>query len=104
MLIAFIGAAIVVVVALAVLTPTVIVDDNDSRDVVVRAAVLAPLPPGFGPRTVTPGQVGPLQKLRKCLEQQGFGPGDTFTVPAPGQLRKTFRGCRKLLPEARVVP
>jgi hypothetical protein len=50
MLIAVIGAAVVVVAALAVLTPTVIVED-DSPDVglVAAAAPLQIAPPGFAP-------------------------------------------------------
>jgi hypothetical protein len=80
-----IGAAAFVVVALAVLTPTVIVDDNDGHVHGVRVTARG----GWAPYSVPNG---PLPNLRRCLQDHGFG-GQKRTLPTPGQLRGAFRDC-----------
>ena len=82
MLWAVIGVAAFVVLALAVLTPTVIVGDDDGHPDGVR--VMAPAP--------APLPNGRLPNLRRCLENHGFG-GPNRTLPTPGQLRGAFRDC-----------
>jgi hypothetical protein len=81
-----IGAAVFVVVALAVLTPTVIVDDNGGheRGIRVSAPGLVPVP--------SPFRSGRLPGLKRCLENHGFGtPG--MQLPSPDKLRGALRDC-----------
>jgi hypothetical protein len=82
-----IGAAAFVVVLLAVLTPTVIVDDNDdyARSVRVMAPV-APAPEPF------PFRQGRLPDLGRCFQQHGFG-GPGRTPSSPDKLRRALRDC-----------
>jgi hypothetical protein len=106
MLVGVIGAAVVVVAALAVLTPTVIVDD-DSPDVGLVAAVaplqiappgLAPAPPG-GPQGL-PGLPPhrPFGDLRGCLEKHGLGRPDRGAPPDLRTMRDALKACRGTLP------
>jgi hypothetical protein len=104
MLFGVIGAAFVVVAALAVLTPTVIVDD-DGPDVGLLAAagplpVAPPQTPPQGRPAPQPGPARPFQKFRGCLEQHGFGRPDRGTPPEPGRLRDALKACRGALPGA----
>ena len=82
-----IGAAAFVVLALAVLTPTVIVDDNDGHVHGVHVTMRG----GWTPYAPAPPN-GPLPNLRRCLENHGFG-GQNRTLPTPDQLRGAFRDC-----------
>jgi hypothetical protein len=82
-----IGAAAFVVVALAVLTPTVIVDDNDGHVHGVRVTPRG----GWTPYAPAPPN-GPFPNLHRCLENHGFG-GQNRTLPTPDQLRGAFRDC-----------
>jgi hypothetical protein len=77
-----IGIAASVVVALAVLTPTVIANNDDGHGRSVRVAVPAPFPSG---RERLPG-------LRRCFRQHGFG-GPNRTLPSPGRLRGALNDC-----------
>ena len=105
-LLGVIGAAVVVVAALAVLTPTVIVDgDGDGPDVALVAGPaplpIAPpqaIPQGPGAPPLAPAR--PFQKFRACLEQRGFGRPDRGTPPEPGRLRDALKACRGALPGA----
>jgi hypothetical protein len=111
MLFGVIGAGVVVVAALAVLTPTVIVND-DSPEVGLVAAVapsqiappgLAPAPRG-GPRSLPglPGLPGqrPFGDLRGCLEKHGLGrPGRSGPLDL-GTLHGALRACRGAVPGA----
>jgi hypothetical protein len=67
-----------------VLTPTVIVGDNDGHPDGVRVMAPAPAP--------APLPNGRLPNLRRCLENHGFG-GPNRTLPTPDQLRGAFRDC-----------
>ena len=80
------GGAAFVVVVLAVLTPTVIVDDHDEHARGVRVAAPAPAPAPF------PFRQGLLPGLERCLKSHGFG-GPNHTLPTPDQLRGAFRDC-----------
>ena len=82
-----IGAAAFVVVALAVLTPTVIVDDNDGHVHGVRVTARG----GWTPYAPAPPS-GPFPNLRRCLENHGLG-GQNRTLPTPDRLRGAFRDC-----------
>ena len=104
MLFGVIGAAVVVVAALAVLTPIVIVDEHgpDLR-VVAAAAPLPIVPPRAAPQG--PGMppfapARPFQRFRGCLEQRGFGRPDRGTPLDPGRLRDALKACRGALPGA----
>jgi len=82
-----IGAAAFVVVALAVLTPTVIVGDDHAGIRVARvSAAPAPAPAPF------PFRRGLLPNLRQCFERHGFG-GPERKLPTPDQFRGAFRDC-----------
>jgi hypothetical protein len=105
MLLGVIGAGVVVVVALAVLTPTVIVDD-DSPDVRLVAAV-APqqiAPPGIAPAPSGPRglprlrQERPFRDLRGCLEKHGLGRPDRGALPDLQTMGKALRACRGTVP------
>ena len=106
MLVGVIGAAVVAVAALAVLTPTVIVND-DSREVRLVSAAAPPqiAPPGFapaqpgGPRR-SPGLPNqrPFGGLRVCLEQHGLGRPDRGAPPNLRALRDALKACRGTLP------
>ncbi len=106
MLIGVIGAALVVVVALAVLTPTVIVDDDDGARVGLVAAVAPPeiAPPGIAPapggRQGLPGlpERRPFGDLRGCLEKQGLGRLDRGAAPDLRTMRKALKACRGAVP------
>jgi hypothetical protein len=78
-----IGVAAFVVVALAALTPTVIVGENHGSARVVRASAPVPAP--------APGR-GLLPDLRRCFQQHGFG-GPERKLPTPDQLRGALRDC-----------
>jgi len=106
MLLGVIGAAGVVVAALAVLTPTVIVDD-DSPEVGLVAAVassqtappgVAPAPRG-GPRSL-PGLPGlrPFGDLRGCLEKHGLARPGKGGPPDLRTLRGALKACRGAMP------
>ena len=106
MLLGVIGAGVVVVVALAVLTPTVIVDD-DSPDVRLVAAVapqqiappgFAPAPPGGPPGLPRLRQERPFRDLRGCLEKHGLGRPDRGALPDLQTMRKALRACRGTVP------
>jgi hypothetical protein len=101
-----IGAAVVVVAALAVLTPTVIVKD-DSPDVGLVAAAAPPeiAPPGFAP--APPGgpeshpglpQQRPFGDLQGCLEKHGLGRPDGGARPDLRTMRDALKACRGTLP------
>ena len=106
MLLGVIGAGVVVVAALAVLTPTVIVDD-DSPDVALVAAVaprqiappgLAPAPPG-GPQGLPRfRQERPFGDLRACLEKHGLGRPGRGVLPDLRTMRKALKACRGTMP------
>ena len=106
MLLGVIGAGVVVVVALAVLTPTVIVDE-DSPDVALVAAVappqigppgLAPAPPG-GPQGLPRfRQERPFGDLRACLEKHGLGRPGRGVLPDLRTMRKALKACRGTMP------
>jgi hypothetical protein len=83
-----IGAAAFVVVALAVLTPTVIVDDEGGGVRVARVSAPAPAP---SPAPF-PFRRGLLPGLRQCFERHGFG-GLERKLPTPDQLRDALRDC-----------
>ena len=85
MLLGVIGAGVVVLVALAVLMPTVIVDD-DSPDVRLVAAV--------APQQIAP----PGIDLRGCLEKHGLGRPDRGALPDLQTMRKALRACRGTVP------
>jgi hypothetical protein len=87
-----IGAAAFVVVALAVLTPTVIVDDGHGGVRVVRAAAPAPAPGPAPAPAPFPFRQGFLPDLKRCLENHGFG-GRERKLPTPDQLRAALRDC-----------
>jgi hypothetical protein len=90
-LVALIAGAFVVVVALAVLTPTVIVG-NDGRE--VRLVAIAP------PQQALPlpaPQVRPFRNLRSCLQKQGLG-RNRGAPPDPSTLRKALRACHIAIP------
>ena len=106
MLFGVIGAGVVVVAALAVLTPTVIVDD-DSPEVGLVAAVapsriappgLAPAPHG-GPQSL-PGLPGPrpFGDLRGCLEKHGLRRPGQGGPPDLRTLRGALKACRGAMP------
>jgi hypothetical protein len=106
MLLGVIGAGVLVVTALAVLTPTVIVDD-DSPHVGLVAAVAPPqiAPPGLVP--APPGgpqglprlrQERPFRDLRGCLEKHGLGRPDRGALPDLRAMRKALKACRGTLP------
>ena len=106
-LVAVIGAALAVVAALAVLTPTVIVSDDGSGGRVVQ---LAPLPaPGRGlppprrgreGRRLEPG-FGPLRDLRGCLEKHGLGRPNRSAPPDLKTMRDALKACRGTMPGPR---
>ncbi len=104
MLFGVIGAAAVVVAALAVLTPTVIVDEDGPDVRLVAAAGPLPIAPPRtapqDPRVPPLAPARPFQKFRACLERRGFGRPDRGTPPAPGRLRDALKACRSALPGA----
>jgi hypothetical protein len=83
-----IGTAAFVVVALAVLTPTVIAGDDHHGVRVVRVSGPGPVP---APAPFAPGR-GLLPDLRRCFQQHGFG-GPERKLPTPDQLRGALRDC-----------
>jgi hypothetical protein len=85
-----VGAAAFVVVALAVLTPTVIVGDDHGGVRVMR--VSAPAPPPFPVPAPLPFRRGFFPDLRRCFQQHGFG-GPERKLPTPDQLRGALRDC-----------
>jgi hypothetical protein len=82
-LIAVVAGALFVVAALAVLTPTVIVGDNDREVRSVR--VMAPARP-----VPFPFRQGRLPDFRRCLQSHGFERG---TPPSADKLRGALRDC-----------
>ena len=84
-LLAVIGGAAFAVVALAVLTPTVIVDENDGRGVRVMHVVAEP----GGPDRAA----APFRSFRDCLERHGLGRPGRGTPPNPGKLRGALKDC-----------
>jgi hypothetical protein len=106
-LLGVIGAAALLVTLLAVLTPTVIVDDSDPQAGVVRVAVApSPLPPRRLAPTV-PGvprglpllpRTRALRGLRECLRNHGLGRRDRGARPDVQTLRKALRACRGSMP------
>jgi hypothetical protein len=78
-----IGVASFVVVLLAVLTPTVIVDDNRSMPVVAPAPDQAPEP---APAPF-PFRGGVPPDLRACLQGYGFGDPGQDALPDSDKLR-----------------
>jgi hypothetical protein len=88
-LLTVIGSAALVVVALAVLTPMVIVDENDGRDVRVMRVAAEPGGPGGGP--------APFRSLRGCLERHGLGRPGHGTPPNRRKLRGTLKDCARPL-------
>jgi len=108
MLVAVIGAAVAIVAALAVLTPTVIVsDDGDGGRVVQLAPAPLPgqgLPPlRHGGRLFGPG-FGPLRDLRGCLEKHGLGRPNRSAPPDLKTMRDALKACRGTLPGNRFRP
>jgi hypothetical protein len=92
-LVALIAGAFVLVVALAVLTPTVIVG-NDGRE--VRVVAVAP-PQQALPLPLPAPQVRPFRNLRSCLQKQGLG-RNRGAPPDPSTLRKALRACHIAIP------
>jgi hypothetical protein len=82
-----IGVATFVVVALAVLTPTVIVDDDDGNVRIARVDA-----PGAAEPAPFPVPRGQLPELKRCLQGHGFG-GPEQKLPTPDQFRDAFRDC-----------
>jgi hypothetical protein len=121
-LVGLVSAAVVVVAALAVLTPTVIVrDDSGPRG--IRVAVQAPAAPGFTPyapapyglpgptpnaptprvqRQQLPGlqQNGRLKGLQVCLQKHGLGLQGRNAPPDLQTMRDALKACRGTLPGA----
>jgi hypothetical protein len=88
MLIGVVGAALIVVAALAVLTPTVVVDGGDASRVVIRTAHLVPgrlSRPNARPELPAAPRGRRLPDLRACLRSHGLGRPDQ---DAPRDLRK----------------
>jgi hypothetical protein len=102
-----IGAAVLGVVALAVLTPTVIVDDEGPRVGIVRAAVgPSPLAPPR-PAPAVPGaprgvpvlpRARMFRGLRACLRSHGLGRPNRGGPPDLRTMRKALRACRGTMP------
>jgi hypothetical protein len=93
---AVVVGAVVVVVALAVLTPTVIVSGGGQRGFrVVAEGRLAG--PGFGGGweafPVPRGRPAPLPGLRQCLERHGFGRPSPTRPPNPDSMRRALHDC-----------
>jgi hypothetical protein len=84
-LVAVIAGAVFVVAVLAVLTPTVIVDDRDGGARSVR--VLAPAPAEPAP---FPFGRGRLPDFRRCLRSHGL---ERATPPGVDKLRGALRDC-----------
>jgi hypothetical protein len=94
MLLGVIGAAVLVVAALAVLTPTVIVDEG-GRAGASRVRV-APAPNRLAPSRPRPGLPAlpgarRFRDLRACLRGRGLGPPQPGP---PGDLRKLRDGLK----------
>jgi hypothetical protein len=86
-LVAVIAGAVFVVTLLAVLTPTVIVDDRDGGARSVR--VLAPAPAPAEPAPF-PFRRGSLPDFRRCLRSHGL---ERATPPGVDKLRGALRDC-----------
>jgi hypothetical protein len=84
-LVAVIAGAVFVVAVLAVLTPTVIVDDRAGGARSVR--VLAPAP---GEPAPSPFRRGRLPDFRRCLRSHGL---ERATPPGVDKLRGALRDC-----------
>jgi hypothetical protein len=108
MLLGVIGAAVVGVAALAVLTPTVIVDDESPDVRLVAAAAplqiapprLAPAPPA-GPQGVPRfRRERPFRDPRGCLQKHGFGLGrpGRGALPDLRTMRRALKACRGTVP------
>jgi hypothetical protein len=105
-----IGAVVVVVAALAVLTPTVIVGDGDTRTELAAAdAEGETAPPEIAPPGIRPAPGGrqgvpglrerrPFGGLRGCLEKQGLGRLDRGATPDLRTMRKALKACRGAVP------
>jgi hypothetical protein len=85
-----IGAAAFVVVVLAVLTPTVIANDNDGEVRSVR--VVAPAPGGLTPAPF-PYQRERFPDFRRCLQRHGLGGPGRATPPSPEELYRALKDC-----------
>jgi hypothetical protein len=83
-----IGIAAFVVVALAVLTPTVIAGDDDGYARSVRVAAPAPATPA-----PFPFRRGVRPNLWRCLEQHGLANPRPDRLPGRDELRRAFRDC-----------
>jgi hypothetical protein len=99
-LLATIGAAVLVVAALAVLTPTVIVDEGDGDTV---RAVAVPGTPWVAPAPAVPAVPGqalpqPFGDLRNCLRKHGLGAPNPGAPLDPGTLKDALKSCRGALP------
>jgi hypothetical protein len=92
-----IGVAAFVVVLLAVLTPTVIVDDNDTYARSVRV-MPAPAPAPEPAPAPFPFRRGLPPDLRACLQSHGFGNPGRATLPDTERLRSALKDCAGQLP------
>ena len=97
-LIGLIAGAVVLVVALAVLTPTVIVGNGSGRETLVSVRVQQPgstapqVPLPGGTQPVMP-QLRGLRNLQDCLRKQGLGQNGG-SPPSLQELRKALQACR----------
>ena len=97
-MIGLIAGAVVLVAALAVLTPTVIVGSGSGRGTLVSVRVRhpgstapqVPLPGGTQPMVP---QLPDLRNLPDCLRKQGLG-RNGGSPPTLQQLRKALQACR----------
>lgn len=97
-LIGLIAGAVVLVAALAVLTPTVIVGNGGGRETLV--SVQMPRQGSTAPQAPMPGRTQPgmpqmrgLRNLPDCLRKQGLGQNGG-SPPSLQQMRKALQACR----------
>jgi hypothetical protein len=97
-LVAVIGAAFALVVALAVLTPTVIATDDGPSVRIVRVDTPQAVPVPRGGRTLPGLPSRPFRNLRSCLQEHGLGMRNRATPPDLQTMRDALRACRVTLP------
>jgi hypothetical protein len=116
-LIAVLGVGATVVVALAVLTPTVIVGDDSPGVRVVSSDLGMPAPTPSPAPTPAPTPRGEqrlprlpgLQRfrdLRTCMQEHGFGLGNRnrATPPSLESMREAMKACLRDLPGLNTNP